>query len=123
MNHCPKCSSHFDGSRCPDCGHKILQPVQLRRTVVSFQNTSISVLSCADERDGRQCSKAGSLASHPAGPYYCAQHFPPFAGRGKGTAPPQGFQALRQLIPHAQLPKRQLDDEAEAERRALQAGL
>lgn len=106
MRDCPECGFAVDGLVCPRCG---------------AGNTTF--LCCNVER-GQQCAKLGTLSSSTTGggPWYCADHFPPFKGRGsKREAPPMGFDALRRQargkVPP--LPK-PVDFEAVAERLALQ---
>lgn len=121
MLECPHCDKlAYNGYSCAACGFKV-GPTR------GGQPLDPMHLICCDVRDGQRCAEPGTLSEtifhggkagdpHP-GPWYCAKHFPPFAGRfAPKAAPPQGFKALKDV-----LRKAAIDPEAEAERRAIQS--
>jgi len=97
MLDCPNCGeSTYDGASCSACrfvvrGKKLPAP------------HDPSHLGCWFGERGQRCAELGTLSqgTKGEGPWYCTQHFPPFAGRRYGikpTLPPKGFDSLKVVL-------------------------
>jgi len=104
----------LSGGVCSGCGYgrskqSTSTPVDPRRHL------------CCHEDRGQLCTKPGALSSstHGAGPWYCADHFPPLRSGSKST-PPGGFESLRGLTKRVAPVLPAVDFEAIAERQAIE---
>jgi hypothetical protein len=78
---------------------------------------------CDHEDAGQLCAGPGTFSSsvHGAGPWFCFAHFPAFRNwNHRGTAPPNGFEALRALTHRVTPSLGAFDFEALAERKAIE---
>ncbi len=117
MRDCPKCSKPVDGLSCAFCGW--VDPTSPAVAVPAIAPIHERAhLRCSDVFKGQRCAELGSLSegTKGEGPWWCAKHFPPFAGRSwtrKPSPPPRGFQPLKDVL-------RKIDPESAAERTATQ---
>lgn len=112
MKNCPECGAAVDGLVCPHCQYRDAS------APLGRQGRPDHWL-CVHEDRGQRCANAGSLTESTRGSerWYCAQHFPLFAGRGYGqhrSAPAGGFKTLTDVLKPAAR-----DFEAEPEREAI----
>ena len=116
MRDCPKCGDPIADRQdaCSGCGW-----TKPGRKAAAAAFDPLHFL-CSHEDRGERCAKPGTLSSSTlgGGPWFCAEHFPPFkaaAAPRYHQAPAGFFRSVRTLLP------RKPDLEADAEREAIQA--
>ncbi len=94
MRDCPSCGAFVDGEVCPKCRYS-----ESKRSGKVDDDPDRNRCAHVDPHYGR-CKLAGTIAYNlqGGGPWYCRSHDKAASGIMQRTAPPGGWQSLRNVL-------------------------